>query len=701
MADTTYIDYTEPAINAAWLNEINNHVWHDSPVTGTIVHDASKIAYLPDGISAVPTTVRSKLRSLELADYTALRAFTGNETHVQVIGTGIAGLFKVDVTDTTSADNGGTVLVDASGRRWKRDYSVTVNVKWFGAKGDGTTDDTVAIRAAHQASKCVDYPPGRYLVSWSESTNLVSYTSQSGIRVRGPGATLVDARGYVVNSISAVFGLTSCSDVRIDMSYEGQPITDKSNATTGIGYMGATFVNLSSACSNITVNANLKYLRHGIRAGDYTDPSKGENNNIKATLTTLECGYPVAFYLTTGVDLLLNSDGSHRTAYLAGVRGGRVRAYFKNQYIAPMQVLVTDATTNGGSYPSGTSRGCSDLDIVAHDMGSTTYIDNSFCAAISMSRGDAGTVFENINFDVYVKSSDTVASNLSGFAIYNNFTGIHPSYPNNWEQMFYFRNIKVTGTIDRSDQTTAENSGNGELYIYAFSSGSNYGTLHGIDISGFRYYPGSGAKTRGFYYVAPGLVGISKIDSCDFGSETPFTLITNATSLVSFNATRLRGSYTSASDSPYNSSASFTDCTILNPAYQPLTNKTFYNTTIQGTKTAVVTKVIDAALSGSSVTLSDVIPAGCVVVGVSGIVTTAITGASGFEVGIPTDTTRYANKFVVAQGTAITAITDSTATAPVNYTSYTNIVVTSKTSAFTGGALRLAIHYIIFTDLTL
>ena len=147
MSDTTYVDYTTPAVNAAWLNEINDHVWHDTPVIGTTVHDASKIAYLPDGISAVPTTVRSKLRSLELADYTALRAFTGNETHVQVIGTGIAGLFKVDVTDTTSADNGGTILVDALGRWWKRVYTGPVQVAWFGVKGNGTDDDTLALRA--------------------------------------------------------------------------------------------------------------------------------------------------------------------------------------------------------------------------------------------------------------------------------------------------------------------------------------------------------------------------------------------------------------------------------------------------------------------------------------------------------------------------------------------------------------------------
>ena len=578
-----------------------------------------------------------------------------------------------------------------------------VSVKDFGAVGDGVTNDTAAIQAAHVASTSVFYPRGTYLITWPESTSMVTYTSNSKIRITGDGAKLYDSRTYATGNFSNVFQFVSCTDISIEgISYEGQPIVSKSNPTTGIGYRGATFVNLSTNCSNISINANLKYLRYGIRAGDYIDYTQGENNNIRATLDTFECGYPVAFYLTTNVDLLLNAESGHRAAYLAGVCGGRVRAYFKNQYIAPSQVLVTDATTNNQGYPTGTSRGSSDLDIVAHDLGSTIYIDNSFCAAISMSRGDAGTLFENLNFDLYVKSSDTIASKVSAFAIYNSFLAYQPSYPNEWEQTFFFKNIKVTGTLDRSSQTTAENSGNGEIYVYAFSSGSNYGTVQGLDISGFKYYPGSGAKTRGFYYVVPGLIGTSSITNCDFGTATPFSLLTNATSLVSLMSTQLRGSGASTSDSPFNSAASFTDCTIYNPAFQPLTNKTFYNTQIKGSRTAVVTKIVDtAALSGATVTLTSAIPGGAVVVGVSAIVTTAITGATGFEIGVAADLTRYASIFTTTQGTTVTAVTNSTATAPINYASATNLLITSKTSAFTGGVIRVAIHYLSFTNLTL
>jgi len=59
-------------------------------------------------------------------------------------GDGGGGTFYWDST-STETDNGGTII-QATGvttGRWKRVYSGgAVNVKWFGAKGDGITDDT-------------------------------------------------------------------------------------------------------------------------------------------------------------------------------------------------------------------------------------------------------------------------------------------------------------------------------------------------------------------------------------------------------------------------------------------------------------------------------------------------------------------------------------------------------------------------------
>lgn len=80
--------------------------------------------------------------------------------------------FYYDASDTTSADNGGTIRVDTQNRRWKIAVSGSFNVRWFGATGDGTTDDITAINACVNAAynsaasyHSVFFPVGVYVVS--------------------------------------------------------------------------------------------------------------------------------------------------------------------------------------------------------------------------------------------------------------------------------------------------------------------------------------------------------------------------------------------------------------------------------------------------------------------------------------------------------------------------------------------------------
>jgi len=80
---------------------------------------------------------------------------TNNET-VAVLGyknadDGGGGMFMWNST-STEADNGGTVIsAGGSTGRWIRLYEGDLNVRWFGAIGDGTTNDSAAINDAFAA----------------------------------------------------------------------------------------------------------------------------------------------------------------------------------------------------------------------------------------------------------------------------------------------------------------------------------------------------------------------------------------------------------------------------------------------------------------------------------------------------------------------------------------------------------------------
>ena len=101
------------------------------------------------------------------------RTFSAAVAYVEGYYTGAdggEGMFWYASTDTSSADNGGTIIVDASNRRWYRETGGDpYSVKWFGATGNGATDDTSAIQSTvtslPAAGGEVFFPAGTYKTS--------------------------------------------------------------------------------------------------------------------------------------------------------------------------------------------------------------------------------------------------------------------------------------------------------------------------------------------------------------------------------------------------------------------------------------------------------------------------------------------------------------------------------------------------------
>ena len=101
------------------------------------------------------TEAQTAIPPVQKADYAALRAYAGTATRLDVTGylvtaapQGIVGPFVRDDSDTTSQDNGGTIIVADNGKRWKRSFDGPVETGWFEAHGNGIDDDYAGITAA-------------------------------------------------------------------------------------------------------------------------------------------------------------------------------------------------------------------------------------------------------------------------------------------------------------------------------------------------------------------------------------------------------------------------------------------------------------------------------------------------------------------------------------------------------------------------
>jgi hypothetical protein len=132
---------------------------------------------------------------VHVADYTALRAFAGSANSVHVTGysatsapSGIAGTFTRDATVTV--DNGGTEIVGVHG--WKRVFDGAVNAGWFGALGDGATNDTAAINAAITVASTIG---GVVQLTAGKVYRATGIAPKNGVTLDGCGATIKPIAG--------------------------------------------------------------------------------------------------------------------------------------------------------------------------------------------------------------------------------------------------------------------------------------------------------------------------------------------------------------------------------------------------------------------------------------------------------------------------------------------------------------------------
>jgi len=183
------------------------------------------------------------------ASIAALRLRTGTGTSRPTIvavaqnyvaGDG-GGIFRLDSTDTTSADNNGTIIVDASGARWKRQWSGPVNANWFGNLATGFTAAVQSAITVAGTYGTIQIPFGSY----SLTSTLTLLTAQTLIGIGGRPTITRAFAGTMINAAAAVTNLTN-----LDLRGAGATYT---NTSTDIAVLYNNGSNYYQSMSNVWI----------------------------------------------------------------------------------------------------------------------------------------------------------------------------------------------------------------------------------------------------------------------------------------------------------------------------------------------------------------------------------------------------------------------------------------------------------------
>jgi hypothetical protein len=248
-------------------------------------------------------------------------------------------------------------------------YDVTA----YGATGNDTTDDTLAIRAAAAALQAAAvtnnlgatlyFPPGRYRIFSTgvspTSNNLASFANLNGIKVISEGATLEIMRQFAVNETGLIFGFQYCSNITVD----GFTVTGP-NAYVGV-HNGLNFVLLWEGNRNVSMpNNKVKGVYSGLTCSRNSLSLPKSEGVVVGSLDVANSVYGITTgngcdgltvhslivkdvtrsYVAYGVrdhDVAITSYGSHADDVAIGTSGGQGLENVRVRYTSPAEYTTT------------------------------------------------------------------------------------------------------------------------------------------------------------------------------------------------------------------------------------------------------------------------------------------------------------------------------------------------------------------------
>lgn len=158
-------------------------------------------------------------------------------------GDGGGGQYYLDASDTTSADNGGTIIVAVDGARWKLSTTSALTPLQFGAVADGVTNDRTAITAmlstVAAGQRNFDFLGKSYflgIINVPDGT-IFQFTQIHGLRLLGMPKMLVTNQMVGDLAYQSVFEFVDCSDLEVECDAEGDvfnPVSPNANGVVAV-----------------------------------------------------------------------------------------------------------------------------------------------------------------------------------------------------------------------------------------------------------------------------------------------------------------------------------------------------------------------------------------------------------------------------------------------------------------------------------
>jgi hypothetical protein len=351
-----------------------------------------------------------------------------------VPGDGGGGLFYWD-TSSTTGDDGGTIIVPTNPTgRWVRVYSGALDVRWFGAQGDGedataAIDNAIAVAnaiAAHPGTPgaTIYFPPGNYAVS----APLTPITS-NGVHLQGGGAqatVIAFGTGPIHPSWACVTfrmpgnGLLDDASVR-DMSFNASGDTGSPKVAIDAWVTsGLVIENVVVGQWSSGTTSNLPSI--GIR-------TQGHERTIVRNVT-IGADRPISIEKDpTAIQLSIDADHFHfQDLYLIPLRSG------ESCIVIAGQVYLSNFTMDGSNALVGGLHG-----IYFQDPSTNTEGGQCYSISISNVRREqtAATTAQAPGYVVYFS---LVKRQMFNVCLRN--VAADGNYLNPYVNGFYFRNVR-------------------------------------------------------------------------------------------------------------------------------------------------------------------------------------------------------------------------------------------------------------------